>query len=244
MAGIEFSAIDFAFGRDAPLFHDFSITFPPERTIAVMGPSGCGKTTLLRLASGLLLPHKGQVFAGDQEQVRPGLIHGLVFHEDTLLPWLNMENNVCFHAPRDPETRAEARRLLTWLGLEDSRSRYPFELSAGMRKRAELARALVADKRFLLLDEPFSSLDLPTKLRLWADWSRHILQDGRTRIITTHDPFEAAAIADTVFVLTRTRPVRLHGTVDFQQERKPVEARATRVRALLFEAVESDSCIE
>lgn len=237
MSEIVLSSIDFSFDRDTPLFRDFSLTFASGRTTAIMGPSGCGKTTLLRLGSGLVKPHKGQVMAGERV-VQPGSIRGVVFHEDTLLPWLNIERNVCFHAPRDQKIKEEAQRLLVWVGLGSWRNRYPFELSAGMRKRAEFARALVADKHFLLLDEPFSSLDLITKMRIWKDWSRQLLEAKRTKILATHDPFEAATIADSVVILTRTRPVRIEGRLEFHAESGSVETRASCIQSMLCRAVE------
>jgi NitT/TauT family transport system ATP-binding protein len=178
--------------------------------VALVGPSGCGKTTLLNLCSGWLQPSSGTVD-------RAGRVR-MVFQQDGLFPWLTVGENVRLglrHVAGEAEQQARAESLLTLVGLSSFTSHYPHQLSGGMRQRVELARALAGDTDLLLMDEPFSSLDYLTRLKMRGELARLLREQPRTVVLVTHDIEEAAQLADRVLVLT-DRPghirdeVRLH----------------------------------
>ena len=178
--------------------------------VALVGPSGCGKTTLLNLCSGWLQPSVGTVN-------RTGRVR-MVFQQDGLFPWLTVGENVHLglrHVPDAAEQQRRAESLLALIGLSSFTSHYPHQLSGGMRQRVELARALAGDTDLLLMDEPFSSLDYLTRLKMRGELARLLREQPRTVVLVTHDIEEAAQLADRVLVLS-DRPghirdeVRLH----------------------------------
>ena len=135
--------------------------------VALVGPSGCGKTTLLNLCSGWLTPTTGRV-------ERTGQVR-MVFQQDGLFPWMTVQENVHLglrHVAREHERTSRAASLLALIGLTGFERHYPHQLSGGMRQRVELARALAGDTDVLLMDEPFSSLDYLTRLKLRLELSR------------------------------------------------------------------------
>ena len=175
--------------------------------VGLLGPSGCGKTTLLRLIAGFERPLQGRVcidgreVAGPQRWLEPerrGV--GMVFQDYALFPHLTAWANACFGLRRGTDT-SRASWLLELLGLQGLEQRYPHELSGGQRQRLALARALAPGPAVVLLDEPFSNLDVEVRLRLRSELPGVLSQCGACGLIVTHDPEEALAICDRVAVL-------------------------------------------
>ena len=178
--------------------------------LAIVGPSGCGKTTLLNVCSGWLSPTSGAVH-------RPPASR-MVFQQDGLFPWLTVEENILLGLGQVAEERERRRRagaLLDLIGLAGFSRSYPHQLSGGMRQRVELARALGGDTRLLLMDEPFSSLDYLSRLKMRSELARILRTQPRTVVLVTHDIEEAAQLADRVLVLSQ-RPARVRDEVPLE----------------------------
>ncbi|WP_254217229.1 ABC transporter ATP-binding protein [Synechococcus sp. CCY 9618] len=175
--------------------------------VGLLGPSGCGKTTLLRLIAGFERPGggtlmiDGRMVAGVDRHLpaeRRGV--GMVFQDDALFPHLDAWRNACFGLRRGQDTQRVAW-LLELLGLTGLERRYPHELSGGQRQRLALARALAPAPSVVLLDEPFSNLDVEVRLRLRSELPAVLARCGASGLMVTHDPEEALAICDRVAVL-------------------------------------------
>ena len=190
-----------AFG-DVQVLRSMDLAVQPGEFVAIVGPSGCGKTTILNLCSGWLTPSRGAVRRSGRSRT--------VFQHDGLFPWLTVGENVRLGLRHLPEAE-RATRVGHWLGLVDLVSferHYPHQLSGGMRQRVELVRALAGETDLLLMDEPFSSLDYLTRLRLRGELARLLQEQPRTVVLVTHDIEEAAQLADRVLVLSE-RPARV-----------------------------------
>ena len=190
--------------------------------VSIVGPSGCGKTTLLRLVAGLESAQSGRIRVAGDEVSEPGPDRGLVFQEATLYPWRTVAENVRFALEVDETSQSAAthrvRQLLSMVGLEDRADSYPAELSGGMKKRVGIARALAPDPEILLLDEPFSDLDVATREALQQDllglWKRL----EKTVLLVTHTVGEAVRLSDSVVVL-QGEPGRIATVVDVDLDR-------------------------
>jgi NitT/TauT family transport system ATP-binding protein len=199
---------------DVDALDQIDLAVPPGELLAILGPSGCGKSTLLRALSGLLEPTTGQVSLAGVAPAAARVAHGIgwLAQDDGLLPWLSVTENVALPG-RVGRRRAQARagavaEILAHVGLVESARRYPHELSGGMRQRAALARALVAEPSFLFLDEPFASLDELTRERL-GDLLLEVRATHRpTSLLVTHSVVEAVRLADRVIVMS-PRPARV-----------------------------------
>ena len=171
--------------------------------VVIVGPSGCGKTTLLNLISGHIKPSSGSVS-------REGIIR-TVYQHDGLFPWLTVSENICMglrSITNESEREKNLNELLELIHLQGFENHYPHQLSGGMRQRVELARVLAGDSDILLMDEPFSSLDYQTRLRMRNELVRLLKQRPRTVVFVTHDIEEAAQLADRVLVLSN-RPAKV-----------------------------------
>jgi len=184
---------------------DFSLK--SGQLLGLLGPSGCGKTTLLRLIAGFEKPSQGLISIAGREvaSTRRWLAPerrqvGMLFQDYALFPHLTAWQNACFGLKPSAD-RGRAQWLLELLGLQGLEQRYPHELSGGQRQRLALVRALVPQPQLLLLDEPFSNLDVDVRLRLRAELPRVLKECGVTALMVTHDPEEAMAICDQVAVL-------------------------------------------
>jgi nitrate/nitrite transport system ATP-binding protein len=177
--------------------------------VSLIGHSGCGKSTLLNLVAGLTRPTSGAMILAGREIAGPGPDRGVVFQNHSLLPWLTCFDNVYLAVERvfgDTETRAElkarASRALELVHLAAAESKFPGEISGGMKQRVGIARALSMEPKMLLLDEPFGALDALTRAHLQDELLRIVAATGSTVLMVTHDVDEAVLLSDRVVMLT------------------------------------------
>jgi len=186
--------------------HDLNFTIEPGEFFAIVGPSGCGKSTTLGMIAGLDRPSDGTVSVNGQlvDGIQPGV--GYVFQSDAVFPWKNVQANVAagplFQGAKKEDANLRAVEWIQRVGLAGFEKHYPHQLSGGMRKRVSLAQTFIVNPHILLMDEPFSALDVQTRmlmegelLDLWAGSSASV-------VFVTHDLEEAIALADRVCVLT------------------------------------------
>lgn len=201
-----------------PVFNDLSLRIKSEQVTCLVGPSGCGKTTLLNLIAGFLRPSRGVI-----EQNGKSSDHriGYIFQRDALLPWRTVRANLGLASElRGIPTATDEPRIADYLSafnlMPSVLTRYPDELSGGMRQRISIIQSLMADPSLLLLDEPFASLDFYTKLRLENDFRNLVASRGMAAVFVTHDIEEAIAVGDRVVVMGRSpRGIVADLSIDF-----------------------------
>ncbi len=201
---------------------DLDMAVEPGEFCAVVGPTGCGKSTTLALISGLEPPSEGEVdvFGEPVTGIAEGI--GYVFQADAVFPWKTVLEN----GASNRDARERARDWISRVGLSGFEDRYPYQLSGGMRKRVALAQSLINNPRILLMDEPFSALDVQTRslmenelLGLWAASSASV-------VFVTHDLEEAISLSDRVFVITAgPGTVKSNYKVDLPRPRNVAEIR-------------------
>jgi len=228
--------------KDAPgqrytAVQDVSLDVGAGEFVSVVGPTGCGKSTLLNVGAGLLVPSAGavQVFGQPLASFPEGLNPraGYMFQADSLMPWRTALGNVMaglqFRGVPEADARREAQSWLARVGLAAFGDRYPHQLSGGMRKRTSLAQTLVLDPDIILMDEPFSALDVQTRqlmenevLQLWSQKKKAVL-------FITHDLDEAIAMSDRVLVMSAGPAARVIGefAIDLARPRDVAEIRST-----------------
>jgi NitT/TauT family transport system ATP-binding protein len=212
-AAVSFEAITCVFaarggadGRSYTAVKDVTLAIEDGEFVSIVGPTGCGKSTLLNVAAGLLRPSAGTVRVFGEPLAGINRHAGYMFQSDALMPWRNALDNVIAGLEFRGVEAAKAERLgrewLARVGLEGFGDRYPHQLSGGMRKRTALAQILILDPKLLLMDEPFSALDIQTRqlmenelLELWS-------ANRKSVIFITHDLEEAIALSDRVVVLS------------------------------------------
>ncbi len=197
-------------GQARPAVHELSFGLQAGQIGVLIGPSGCGKTTLLRAVAGLEPLSGGSVQLAGEEVSRVGYTRapeqrriGMVFQDYALFPHMDVGRNVAFGIMQLPtqERRERVREVLALVGLEDARRRMPHELSGGQQQRVALARALAPKPQLLLLDEPFSNLDVDLRERLAHEVRTILKAAGATALMVTHDQLEAFATGDVIGVM-------------------------------------------
>src|SRR5882672_1951061 len=236
---------EFAFnGSELQVVEDVSLTVGDGEFVAIVGPSGCGKTTLMNMVAGFLQPDAGSILIDGVPRTKPNAKGILISQHGSVFPWLTVQQNLMFglngHVHSDRQTLAD--HYAAMVGLKGFEASYPHELSGGMLKRAELARALVVKPEILFMDEPFSALDALMNLRMRNELLRILSEERHTVVLVTHDVEEAIHLADRIMVLS-PRPTRIQATfhVPFTHPRRlsSPEAQAMRVSILRELGVES-----
>jgi NitT/TauT family transport system ATP-binding protein len=221
------------------VLRDLSIEVSHGEFVAIVGPSGCGKTTLLNLLSGFNRPTSGSIDRKGKSR--------MVHQQDGLFPWQTVSENIALglrHMKSKQERGQQVEEMVRLIRLEGFENSYPHQLSGGMRQRVELARALAGSSDILLLDEPFSSLDYLTRLRMRQEVARILQERPRTVVLVTHDIEEAAQLADRVIVLgERPAQIRYELSLATPRPRNPTDPEVVEaIRQILTELdVESDS---
>ncbi|MGE0310927.1 MAG: ABC transporter ATP-binding protein [Lautropia sp.] len=220
-----------------------TLSIAPGEFVAVVGPTGCGKSTLLNVAAGLLAPSSGEVRIFGEALTGINRRAGYMFQTEALMPWRSAASNVMagleFAGVAAAEARARAEEWLRRVGLGGFGERYPHQLSGGMRKRVALAQTLILDPDIILMDEPFSALDIQTRqlmenevLELWAAQRKAVL-------FITHDLDEAIAMADRVVIMSAGPASRPIGefVIDLDRPRDVAEIRMTPRFVELHESI-------
>jgi NitT/TauT family transport system ATP-binding protein len=220
-------------GQRYTAVQEVSLSVAAGEFVSVVGPTGCGKSTLLNVGAGLLQPSTGAVRVFGQPLQGINTRAGYMFQAESLMPWRTAQGNVMagleFRGVLLADARAQAEDWLRRVGLGGFGDRYPHQLSGGMRKRTSLAQTLALDPDIILMDEPFSALDIQTRqlmenevLALWASKRKAVL-------FITHDLDEAIAMSDRVVVLSAGPAARPIGefAIDLERPRDVAEVRTT-----------------
>lgn len=185
---------------------DFKLTVKSNEFIALVGTSGCGKTTIINLAAGIMFCDSGKILYNNKEVKKQGGTRTVVFQNDAIFPWMTVEQNVGY-APkikRVSHSNREAiiNKYLTLVGLEKVANFYPKQLSGGMKKRVELARAYANNPLMLLMDEPFGSLDVFTRFKMQTQLLKLWEGEQKTVLFVTHDIEEAIFLSDRIIIMS------------------------------------------
>ena len=196
--------------------------------LGLLGPSGCGKTTLLRLIAGFEYPLKGKIILNDQEISNKNRILtpekrkiGMVFQDYALFPHLTVLENAMFGL-KDKKNKSRVNFLINIVGLDKFINRYPHELSGGQKQRLAIARALAPGTNFILLDEPFCSLDIHVKLKLRSELPNILKSCNASGLMVTHDPEEAMSICDKVAVMNEGKIHQIDSPVKLLEKPKTI----------------------
>ncbi len=202
---------------------DFSLSINPGELTVLVGPSGCGKTTLVNMLAGFDKPDTGQVLLNEKLITGPGMDRMVVFQETALMPWLTAYQNVVFGPKirndlRGRELKKKADYLFEKVGLVEFKDKYPIQLSGGMQRRAELARAMINDPLVMIMDEPFRGLDAMSRELMQEFFVRLFEENRRTNIFVTSEIDEAIFLADRLIVLSN-RPTSVRKIIDIKLPR-------------------------
>jgi NitT/TauT family transport system ATP-binding protein len=224
---------------------DLDLVVEPGEFCAVVGPTGCGKSTTLSLISGLEPPSLGTVKVFGEPVTSVGRQVGYVFQRDAVFPWKSVLDNVAmgprFRGTPTDEANTRARDWIARVGLSGFERYYPHQLSGGMRKRVALAQTLINEPRILLMDEPFSALDVQTRVLMENELLTLWSTTGASVVFVTHDLEEAIALADRVVVIT-AGPGTVKGTykVDLPRPRNIAEVRFQPRFVQIYEEIWND----
>lgn len=194
--------------------------------ISIIGPSGCGKSTILSIIARILTQTEGNIYIKEQNIMQSSVRIGYMLQQDYLFPWKTITDNVLI-GPKinqsiTSDTMENVKQLLDDVGLPGTETKYPSELSGGMRQRVALVRTLITDPDILLFDEPFSALDYVTKLKLENTVAKLVQQYRKTAILVTHDLAEAISMSDRI-ILMDANPGRIQKVFNVPEEIRDIE---------------------
>ncbi len=234
-----------------PVIAGVSLSVADGEFVAIVGPSGCGKSTLMNILAGFERPDSGSVQVDGAELTGPSAKGIVISQQGSVFPWLTVQQNLMFglnskaskdsgegHG-HDPQARAAlADHYAAMVGLKGFESSYPHELSGGMLKRVELARAFVVKPEILYMDEPFSALDALMNMRMRTELLRILEEERHTVLLITHDVEEAIYMADRILVLS-PRPTTIQASfqVELPHPRKLSSPQAQTLREAILKAL-------
>ncbi|CAH6337366.1 MULTISPECIES: ABC transporter ATP-binding protein [Erwiniaceae] len=240
MKEMRLESVKIAYGAKTVL-DNINLTVKGGEIICLIGASGCGKSTLLNAVAGLVPPRSGSIMLNGKPVVGPSADRVMVFQDDAVFPWMTVRENVEFGLKVKKIAPAERQRIvdekLRTVELSHAAEQYPRELSGGMRKRVDLARALAASPQMILMDEPYGALDAMTKERLQIQFLKVCEETSATALFVTHDIEEALFLGSRIVVLGRNpghiahiidvpfgehRSINLKRSPEFQQLRGEV----------------------
>ena len=225
-ASVTLRSVNKSYGEEwerQTVIKDFSLDIRPGELTSIVGPSGCGKSTLVNLIAGFERPDSGEILLDGKRITGPSKDRMVVFQETALIPWQTAFQNVVFGPKIRGEMRRadlakEANRLLDKVGLSEFKDKYPLQLSGGMQRRAELARALINNPLVLIMDEPFRGLDAMSRGLMQEFFIRLFEEHRRTNIFVTSEIEEAILLADRLVILSN-RPAQVRTMLDIKLPR-------------------------
>jgi NitT/TauT family transport system ATP-binding protein len=225
-ATIELKNVSRGFGEEwarEEVIQNFDLTVSAGSLTVVVGPSGCGKSTLVNLVAGFDFPETGKVLINGKPITGPGNDRMVVFQETALMPWLTSYQNVIFGPKlrgdmKDEIIESEANAILEKVGLGEFKDKYPLQLSGGMQRRAELARAMINNPLLMIMDEPFRGLDAMSRELMQEFFVRLFEENRRTNLFVTSEIEEAIFLADHLVVLSN-RPTSVRKIIDIKLPR-------------------------
>ena len=232
-------------GMNLSVLEDINLTINDGELVCLLGPSGCGKTTLLRLIAGLDQPTSGEIIANGELVEKPSGDRAVIFQQYSLFPWLTVLQNVTFGLEISGGSKEEniqaAERYLKSVGLLEFKDSYPHELSGGMKQRVAIIRSLLNHSPILLMDEPFSALDMQNRHKLQEQligvWKRF----ENTIVFVTHDVDEAVYLADKIVLLDKN-PGKIAEVipVDLQRPRKRDSQEFLRIQESIVDKLDME----
>ena len=220
VAGVSKGYGDVRFRTD--VVRECSFKIERNKLTVMIGPSGCGKSTLIRLLAGFERPDAGSILLNGVPVTGPARDRLVLFQESALFPWMTTWDNILYGPRARRELTREARDmaefLLNKVGLGQFRKKYPTQLSGGMQRRAELARAMINNPAVMILDEPFRGLDAMTKELMWEYYSRLFEETRRTNFFITTDIDEAIFLADRLLIMSNI-PTQVRAVLDIDVPR-------------------------
>ena len=224
------------------VFHvlkDIELQFEDGEMVCILGPSGCGKSTLLRVIAGFEKATSGTVLIDDKPVLGPNSDHIFVYQHSALLPWMTVLQNVGLglgDLQNDVEREEKIQEYIDMVELSGFEDHYPHELSGGMQRRVELARALVVNPKTLFMDEPFTGLDFLTHMRMREEVVMMHRYTGKSIIFVTHDIEDALVMGDRIVILSgQPAQVKLNHKLEFPHPRKIVsEPDLVKLRSEIF----------
>jgi ABC-type nitrate/sulfonate/bicarbonate transport system ATPase subunit len=230
--------------RSLPVLGGVSFSVGDGELVAIVGPSGCGKSTLLNVVAGFERPDRGRVTIDGAPVAGPSSQGILISQHGSVFPWLTVQQNLMFglNGQVHDARAALADHYAAMVGLKGFEASYPHELSGGMLKRAELARALVVKPAILYMDEPFSALDALMNLRMRNELLRILAEERHTVVLVTHDVEEAIHLADRILVLSaRPSTIQAEFAVPFPHPRRLAGPEVQQLRVAILRELGVDA---